>query len=216
MKKMILVFTCLLLSTVCQGRIITVDDDGPADFNNIQAAIDDANDGDTIIVEKGTYFENINFDGKNIVLRSTDPNNPDIVAATILDGNNFESVVTFAGTENQTCVLSGFTIQDGSHDGEYSRGGGGICGGLEENHTRATVRNNIITRNSAWDGGGLSRCDGLIEKNIITNNYARWYQGGGGLDHPSAEFLHEGHSQPTRSLGGRSHASVHAGRLCFT
>jgi hypothetical protein len=147
----------------------------------IQRAIDAASDGDTIVVEKGIYFENINFRGKNIILTSANPDDPSVVAATIIDGNNLESVVTFAGTENKTCVFSGFTIQNGYHDNEYTRGGGGISGGTEINHTYATIRNNIITHNFAWDGGGLSCCDGLIEKNIITANTARWWQGGGGL-----------------------------------
>ncbi|MCX5636243.1 MAG: right-handed parallel beta-helix repeat-containing protein [Planctomycetota bacterium] len=174
----------LLLTTpaITTAKTIYVDDDNPADFNNIQAAINNTNDGDTIIVAEGIYYENINFKGKNIALRSTDPNNPDIVSVTIIDGNNLDSVVTFAGTENATCVLSGFTIQNGAQDGDpYIKGGGGMCGGSETNHTHATIRNNIITHNFAWDGGGLSRCDGLIEKNIVTNNYARWWQGGGGL-----------------------------------
>jgi hypothetical protein len=181
MKKVVLLLACLCSAITCQARTITVDDDGPADFNNIQAAIDDANSGDMIIVAEGTYSENINFNGKNITLRSTDPNNPDVVARTIIDGNNIDSVVAFAGTENETCVLSGFTIRNGFQDYINTRGGGGICGGSEENHTHATIQNNIITRNFAWDGGGLSRCDGLIEKNTITGNTARWYQGGGGL-----------------------------------
>ena len=68
------------------GETIYVDDDGPADFNNIQAAIDDANDGDTVIVEKGLYFENIRFKGKNIALVGTDPEDPSVVASTIIDG----------------------------------------------------------------------------------------------------------------------------------
>ena len=34
--------------TAFAGQIITVDDNGPADFNNIQAAIDDSNDNDII------------------------------------------------------------------------------------------------------------------------------------------------------------------------
>ncbi len=33
----------------------TVDDDGKADFDNIQAAVDAASDGDEILVEPGTY-----------------------------------------------------------------------------------------------------------------------------------------------------------------
>ncbi len=180
--------TCLILVAIwaalpltSAGKISYVDDDRPGDFNNIQAAIDDANDGDTIIVQPGIYVEDINFSGKNIVLTSINPDYWNVVAATIIDGNNLDSVVTFAGTENATCVLSGFTIQNGYQDSDLIKGGGGICGGSETNHTHATIRDNIITRNFAWDGGGLSRCGGLIEKNIITNNYARWWQGGGGL-----------------------------------
>ena len=159
-------------------------EDGTEDhpYDTIQEAIDTAIDGDTIIVAEGKYFENINFKGKNINLRSTNPNNQDIVAATIIDGNNLESAVTFAGTENETAVLSGFTLQNGFHDFyEYSRDGGGICGGLETNHTRATIQKNIITRNRSCDGGGISFCDGLIEKNTITANSNRCWRGGGGL-----------------------------------
>jgi len=149
---------------------------------SIQAAIDDASNGDTIVVEEGTYFENINFRGKNIVLTSTNPNDPNVVAATIIDGNNVGSVVTFAGTEDETCVLSGFTIRNGFDCNYVSRKGGGISGGSRWNHTRATIRNNTITRNhSEGGGGGISYCDGLIEKNTITGNTSHYWQGGGGL-----------------------------------
>lgn len=148
---------------------------------SIQAAIDAASNGDTIVAQAGTYFENINFRGKNIVLTSKNPNDPNVVSTTVIDGNNLESVVAFAGTENETSVLSGFTIQNGFHDYEYSRGGGGISGGSEAIHTHATISRNIIINNRAWDGGGLSCSDGLISSNIIVNNYARWHEGGGGL-----------------------------------
>jgi pectin methylesterase-like acyl-CoA thioesterase len=37
------------------AAIITVDDDGAADFDNIQAAVDSAGNGDEIIVQPGTY-----------------------------------------------------------------------------------------------------------------------------------------------------------------
>jgi len=62
MKKILLLWICLFLAVTAQAEIITVDDDGPADFNNIQAAINDANDDDIIIVLPGTYTGEGNHD----------------------------------------------------------------------------------------------------------------------------------------------------------
>jgi len=53
MKRLSFIFIYLLIAATCRARVITVDDDGPADFSNIQAAIDDANDGDLIVVAEG-------------------------------------------------------------------------------------------------------------------------------------------------------------------
>ena len=72
-----------------RAKTLYVDDDGPADFNSIQAAIDDANDGDKVIVEKGTYSENINFKGKNITLTSKEPDDSSVVKSTTIDGGSF-------------------------------------------------------------------------------------------------------------------------------
>ncbi len=131
-------------------------------FATIQKGIDAAKDGDTVIVAQGTYVENIQFNGKNIILRSTDPLNPDVVANTIIDGNQTGPAVTFANTENETCVLSGFTIRNGTG----SRGAG-VSGGNYGARTQATLRNNVITGNS---GGGVVFFDGLIENNVLTGN----------------------------------------------
>ena len=137
-------------------------------FQMIQEGIDAASDGDTVIVAEGTYVENILFNGKNIVLRSTDPLDPTVVAATIIDGGRADSVVAFDGNEGQDCLLTGFTVQNGK---AYQ--GGGIYGGLPLPGTRATVRGNVLTDNIATGaGGGLYACSGILEKNVICENTA--------------------------------------------
>ncbi|MHC4693747.1 MAG: right-handed parallel beta-helix repeat-containing protein, partial [Planctomycetota bacterium] len=129
------------------GQILYVDDDGPAGFNKIQAAIDLAVDGDVVIVAEGRYFENINFNGKNITLRSTEPNDPNVTAATIIDGRNSGTVVTFNNGEDANCVLNGFTITNG-----YAERGGGIyCFGSSPKLTNCTFSSN----SSGHAGGGM-------------------------------------------------------------
>jgi hypothetical protein len=154
-------------------------------LKKIQSGIDKAADGDTVIVAQGTYVENINFHGKNIVLTSTDPLNWSVVANTIIDGNKAGSVVLFERTENETCVLSGFTIRNGTgtyiadpeNPGTY--GGGTLDAGSNMGAARPTIEHNIITGNSSErGGGGVENCDGLVRNNIIIGNSCQW---GGGI-----------------------------------
>ncbi len=92
-------------------------EDGPVEnvttgqrYEYIRHALNEAGTGDHIVVGEGIYFENISFDGKNLTLSSTDPNDPNVVAATVIDGD--DHAVTFAGGEDISCVLAGFTITD--------------------------------------------------------------------------------------------------------
>jgi hypothetical protein len=142
-------------------------------FRKIQEGIDAAWYGETVMVAQGTYVENITFRGINITLTGTDPTDPDVVANTIIDGNQAGSVVTFDGTEDESCVLSGFTIRNGN--AEY---GGGILGGEHARHSQASIQNNRITDNSANQGGGLAYCNGTVQNNTITANSAENYGGG--------------------------------------
>jgi len=142
-------------------------------FATIQKGIDTAVNGETVVVAEGTYMENIQFKGKNIVLSSTDPSERTVVQSTIIDGNKVNAVVTFAGDEDETCVLSGFTIRNGDN----STFGGGIHGGDNDQATRGTIENNIITANSSFWGGGVAFCHGTIQGNTITANSA--YEAGG-------------------------------------
>ncbi len=182
MPERILVLTLLLLAVPCRAEIIIVDDDGPADFNNIQAAIDDSNDGDTIYVQTGVYTgpgnRDIDFLGKPITVRSTDPNDPNVVAATIIDCDANASepnrAFIFQSGEAGNSVLAGFTITNG-----YKNYGGAIyCIGI----CRPTITCCVITGNTATDAGGGIYCgtgsSPIITNCVITGNRAS-VRGGG-------------------------------------
>ena len=78
----VLVIYIVLLST-CSATTWYVN---PGD--SIQDAIDSATHGDTVIVNSSTYYENIHFSGKNIVLTGTDPTDTAVVEATVIDALN--------------------------------------------------------------------------------------------------------------------------------
>jgi hypothetical protein len=146
----------------------------------IQAAIDASRIGDTVIVAEGIYFENIFFNGKSIVLVSTDPESQTVVANTVIDGSDSGSVITFGGPEKARCVLNGFSIRNGTGTVDVIYGYHYYGGGIYGNGNNATIRNNIIVGNSANHGGGLYQCYGLISNNIISGNSA--LRNGGGLN----------------------------------
>jgi hypothetical protein len=163
----------------------------PSEYPQIQWAMDVVAEGGEVIVSPGCYKENLNFKGKNLKLRSSDPNNASIVEATIIDGSENSSVVIFSGSENSSTLISGFTITHG-----FAKRGAGIYG----NGTKATISRNIISFNRAYHsddifaisiGGAIYQCNGLIEYNIIKNNKAEaigisfagaWAEGGGLAD----------------------------------
>jgi hypothetical protein len=145
----------------------------PDDYTTIQEAIMSSVNGDTIIVGPGTYTENIDFQGKAIIVMSGQ--GPDV---TIIDGNQAGSVVTFQSDEDSTSVLDGFTLTNGA----AGNGGGIYCV-----DSSPTISGNIITNNEATDGmGGGILCVGIttpcfaapiLTRNTIVNNMA--VSGGG-------------------------------------
>ncbi|HIJ53278.1 MAG TPA: hypothetical protein HPP66_09010 [Planctomycetes bacterium] len=155
--KNVLLISVFLVATTCSiaaGRTIYVDDDGPADFNNIQAAIDDSSHGDIIVVSPGTYTgygnHDIDYNGKAITVLSIDPNDPDIVAATVIDCNGTKEEphrgFFFNAGEEANSVLAGLTITNG-----YAYTGAAICC----EGSRPTITNCIINRNIGDYGGGI-------------------------------------------------------------
>jgi predicted outer membrane repeat protein len=154
MKKAVLFFAVLVAAIPCVARIITVDDDGPADFNNIQAAIDDANKQDTVEIQSGRYTgpgnRDINFKGKVITVRSTDPNDPNVVAATIIDCNEIPHAFIFTSRERPFSVLAGLTIINAFSS---TRDSAIYC-----RNAGPTIKNCTIAPNSEKSGIAIS-CD---------------------------------------------------------
>ncbi len=116
----VLVFTTVmgLMGSVAHGRTITVRADGTGDYPTIQAAIGAAVDGDEVVCANGTYTgpgnRDIDFLGKAITVRSIDPNDPNIAAATVIDCNatpdDRHRGFWFHNGEDGNSVLDGLTI----------------------------------------------------------------------------------------------------------
>ncbi len=175
MKTLILIFV-LLVTTCLYSTIINV----PGDQPTIQAGIDVAVYGDTVLVQPDTYTENIDYNGKNITVASLFLTTQDstYISQTVIDGDSIDSVVKFEGGEDSTAVLTGFTITNG-----YALLGGGIyC----NNNSSPDLENVTIIGNSAsgiYGRGGGIHCDNNSSPSLvnvtITGNSGGY--GGGGI-----------------------------------
>ncbi len=192
-----------LAGTGSRATTIYVDDDAPNDpgpndptvsdpkedgsykhpFDMIQEAIKVAFHDDTVMVLVGTYREDINLKGKNITVRSTDPQNATIVDNTVIDGRGRGSVVTFRGGENANCLLTGFTITGGRGSKiEFAGVPDVLAGGaIFCVNSSPTISNCIITHNKTELGGGIyaSNSGMTIADCDITTNVAAAFHGGG-------------------------------------
>jgi predicted outer membrane repeat protein len=180
------------ITAAAPSAVLLVDCRGNYDYDTIQGAIDAASNGDTVVIlpntctPEGVYFENINFLGKAITARSLDPADPAIVEATIIDGNQSGSVVTFESGEGADTVLDGLTIRNG-----LAESGGGIyC-----STSSPTISKCAITNNAAWASGGGLHCWNLSSPTMtdcaFVANVGGFYGGGGAMS-----VLHDG-SSPT-------------------
>jgi len=154
-----------------------------------------AQNADTVLVAEGTYYENIRYSGKGIVVTSRYFITHDwqTVAHTIIDGSsapNKDSAasVQFLNQEDSTAVLDGFTITGGTGmRWTFGSTVGVEGGGIILNYSSAIIRNNIITKNITRSssgvlgggGGGISSLYGnpTIENNVIFSNTSG-YAGG--------------------------------------
>ncbi len=184
----------LWLCAVASAKVLHV----PASFASIQTAINAAVHGDTVLVAPGTYFENIIFRGKRIVVGSHYLLNHDAnsIRSTIINGSrpvhpDTASCVLIINREDSTAVLAGFTLTGGKgtrwldeHGAGYYWEGGGVLTALSS----PTIRDNFIVDNEAINsaratsagGGAIRSGDGAprILNNVMLANRAMY---GGGL-----------------------------------
>jgi len=155
---------------------------GEGDAPGVQAGIDSAAAGDTVLVGPGTYMENLSFGGRDIVLLSE--MGPEV---TTLDGSRRdEAVILFIEGETRAAVVEGFTITGGRGHrlilDDPPFGGGVYC----SRRASPTIRKNrfvdmTLEEPIASMGGGiavLSEDDSddlspLIEENLFEDNSAR-------------------------------------------
>jgi hypothetical protein len=160
------------------GKTVTV----PGDFPSIQEAVNNAQDGDTIVVDPGRYFGG--SDGislmvdKPVTIMSRNPDDPSAVAATIIDGylgtNPFENIGVFFGpSADSRTVLNGITIENCG--GQWASGDDGDRDDLHPDGEDG----------SPGQGAGILVFKGaapIIKNCIIRNNLVRGGDGGNGVD----------------------------------
>jgi hypothetical protein len=174
-------FIALIVFTVSvsnAGDIIFVDVDSPNDpgtgsfidpFRRVQDALDAVIEGDTVEILPGLYtgIGNYNLDpnGKSITIRSSEPNNADIVESTIIDPNFAGRGFYFQSGEDANCIVLGLTIRNA-----YFNGDGGAIGCFGSG---PTIKNCVISNNHSRFGGGVGIINGgspnLINCTIVGN-----------------------------------------------
>jgi len=181
----------------------------PSLFSTIQTAINYSSNGDTVLVQPGTYVENINYNGKNIVVGSLYLTTSDTsyISSTIIDGNQSGSVVTLNGGEDSTAVLTGLTITNGL----AGSGGGIYISGASPTLTNLRISDNISNGTSGLvvGGGGLFCSGGPSLVNVIITGNSAENDGGGIYCYSSSPSLEN------VTVSGNSASADGGGIYCY-
>jgi hypothetical protein len=144
--------------------------DEKSPYRTVQKGIDQAQSGDTVVVERGLYREKIELKDKagiTLVSRYINDRDESTIKSTILEAPAAGWVVTIGRSDGVT--LQGFTIRNGKGNDE-SQGGGIYC-----YDSNPEVLDNIITQNENHSGYGAGiycyDSDPKILHNQITQNH---------------------------------------------
>jgi len=154
----------------------------PENFQTIQDAVDNSQNGDIVVIKNGTYTGegnfNIDFKGKKITIQSESG-----YETCIIDCQENGRGFIFKSGENNDSVLSEITIMNGKHH----LGGGGIyCESSSPTINKCFIYNCSTGDSSIVDddfgGGGICCINSSpkIIECIIDSNILRKYKNGGG------------------------------------
>lgn len=170
MRIVYTIFFFFLLQLITASDTLRVSLDGTQQYESIMEAVNDATDGDVVLVYPSTYYGNISFNGKDITiaslyLKSGDDN---YIKTTILDAQNYGSCVSIKNDE-ENARLCGFTIQRGRGTNPAPLFDGG---GVYIRNAVADINNCVIQDNHSSSGGGMFiyGSDVNLSGNIIRNN----------------------------------------------
>ena len=141
---LIFVLQIMILPRIAHPGVLRI----PADFSTIQTGIDSAQDGDTVLVSPGSWFENLNFHGKKILVAShfIVTRDTSLISNTVIDGSSKGPVVIFSSGEDSTSILLGFTI---AHGRELRTDDTGSGGGILCRKTSPVFQDLIVRENSS-------------------------------------------------------------------
>lgn len=176
-KFLFAVFASFFLISLSNAEILNV----PDEFETIQAAINESEYGDTVLVQPGEYEENINFEGQVLTVASLilTTGNEVYIDSTVINGRRRGSVVRFDHAENRHSILTGFSLTNGSGSEDLDRDMAG--GGIHCLRASPTLSHLKIHNNSAHYGGGifLQHSSPLIELVNVSGNSS--VSNGGGI-----------------------------------
>jgi MYXO-CTERM domain-containing protein len=174
----------LVLSSA-HAATLTVDATGGGDFASLQDAVDAALSGDRLVINSGTYSENITISDKNLSLEGAGS------ISTTIWGDGSAAALSISGS---TVTVTGMAIMNG-------------MGGIELRGGSATLGSLLISENAgAETGGGLALLEGAtatLNASEIEKNGA---ERGGGIYVNSSSTLNV-----TESLVSNNTASASGG-----
>ena len=126
----------------------------PLNYATIQEGIDNANEGDTILVSSGIYFEQLWLNGNNITITSESGAENTIIDGSLLPQQDSLSLLYIINGEDQQTVIEGFTFRygRGTYINVYSqeRGGAIYC-----SESSFILKNSILVENTGYEGGAI-------------------------------------------------------------